>query len=178
MPAAVAKSPCACLPASADLNLCSIQKTAGRTLQDRRLLIFKNQRTLVSPTLTVVVAQKPPTLRNGPAPFVARGFPMTMRAFLSGHAQASRYQSPANADDLFTDTRMPFGDHLEELRWRLWRAIAGFAVVIFLVFTLDFIGFATGTPVGVAKPLKDFIASPVEQELTRFYRRRVEKVLA
>ena len=103
---------------------------------------------------------------------------MTMRVFPSGHWQASRHLSPANADDLFTDTRMPFGDHLEELRWRLWRAVAGFAVVIFLVFTLDFVGFATGTPLGVAKPLKDFIASPVEQELTRFYRRRVEKVLA
>jgi sec-independent protein translocase protein TatC len=98
-----------------------------------------------------------------------------MGAFPNGYR---RHGSQANSDDLFAGTRMPFGDHLEELRWRLWRAVAGFAAVVFLVFTLDFIGFATGSSIGVAKPLKDFIAYPVEQELTAFYRRRVEKVLA
>src|SRR5437588_10253334 len=35
-------------------------------------------------------------------------------------------------DDLFADTRMSFGDHLEELRFRLWRGVVGFIIVLFL----------------------------------------------
>ncbi len=72
-------------------------------------------------------------------------------------------QSP-DADDLFSESRMSFGDHLEELRLHLWRAIGGFGVA--LVFSF-FIG----------SWVMQFIARPVEIELNRFYDDRVVKVL-
>src|SRR5262249_54018285 len=103
---------------------------------------------------------------------------MTMRPLLNRRLPSIHPVAARASEDLFADTRMPFGDHLEELRWRLWRAVAGFGLIGFLVFTLDFVGFVTGTPVGVAKPVKDFIARPVEEELAKFYRRRVDQVLA
>src|SRR5207248_9362524 len=71
----------------------------------------------------------------------------------------SNYVDP---DDLFSDTRMSFGDHLEELRTHLWRALAGF--LIGLVF-----GFF------VCPIVLDFIKAPVEQQLMQFYRNRVTK---
>ena len=37
-------------------------------------------------------------------------------------------------DDYFAPTRMSFGDHIEELRWHLIRAIAGFLVAFFFSF--------------------------------------------
>jgi sec-independent protein translocase protein TatC len=81
-----------------------------------------------------------------------------------------------NPEDLFADTRMPFGDHLEQLRWHLWRAVIGFGVVVVLVFVLDFVGYVTDTPVGVAKPVMDLITLPVERELQTFYDRRAERL--
>jgi sec-independent protein translocase protein TatC len=68
-------------------------------------------------------------------------------------------------DDLFTDTRMSFGDHLEELRAHLWKAIYGFGVA--LVFSF-FIGDA----------VMQYIAKPVEAALNKFYDKRVQDVLA
>jgi sec-independent protein translocase protein TatC len=65
-------------------------------------------------------------------------------------------------DDLFADTRMSFGDHIEELRLYLWRAITGSLVAVVLGFL-------------VAIPLAQFIARPVEEALLRFYDRRLEK---
>jgi sec-independent protein translocase protein TatC len=59
-------------------------------------------------------------------------------------------------EDYFTDTRMSFGDHLEDLRIHLWRAIAGFLV-----------GLAIGFVVG--KPVEQFITKPVEEQLERFW---------
>lgn len=67
-------------------------------------------------------------------------------------------------DDFFAETRMTFGDHLEDLRAHLWRAIAGFGVALFLSF---FIG----------KAAVDFITSPVKKQLREFYNRRVEKTM-
>ena len=66
-------------------------------------------------------------------------------------------------DDFFQDTRMSFGDHLEDLRVHLWRAIKGF----FLACILGFV---------VGKDVLVFIARPVEQELQAFYDRRTEDV--
>ncbi len=37
-------------------------------------------------------------------------------------------------DDLFKDTRMSFGDHLEDLRLHLWRAIIGFLIAMVVSF--------------------------------------------
>ena len=66
-------------------------------------------------------------------------------------------------DDFFADTRMSFGDHIEDLRVHLWRAIKGFFVACLLGFVLG-------------KPVLAFIAKPVEEQLQAFYDRRVEKV--
>src|SRR5262245_65452421 len=67
------------------------------------------------------------------------------------------------SEDMFEDTRMTFGEHLEELRLHLWKAIFGFLIALVLSF---FIG----------KPVLQFIAAPVEQQLGKFYDDRVEKI--
>jgi sec-independent protein translocase protein TatC len=72
--------------------------------------------------------------------------------------------TPKDPEDFFSDTRMTFGDHLEELRAHLWRAVAGFGVALFLSF---FIG----------KAAVDFITAPVKKQLREFYNRRVEKTM-
>jgi sec-independent protein translocase protein TatC len=77
-------------------------------------------------------------------------------------AQADKY---GHSEDMFADTRMSFGEHLEELRTHLWRALAGFGVALFFSF---FIG----------KDVLAFIAHPVEEQLQKFYERRVAKVHA
>jgi sec-independent protein translocase protein TatC len=68
-------------------------------------------------------------------------------------------------DDMFADTRMSFGDHIEDLRTHLWRALIGFGIG--LVLSL-FIG----------KPVLRFIAAPVEKELGLFYKKRVKTIEA
>src|SRR5437868_7904103 len=66
-------------------------------------------------------------------------------------------------DDFFAETRMSFGDHIEDLRTHLWRAIKGFVIACVL-------GFFLGSHV------LRFIAKPVEEQLQAFYDRRVEQV--
>jgi sec-independent protein translocase protein TatC len=61
-------------------------------------------------------------------------------------------------DDYFAETRMSFGDHLEELRLHLWRAIGGFMIALV-------VGFFVG------KPLLHFISVPVESELQKYWQR-------
>jgi len=70
-------------------------------------------------------------------------------------SQADRLTDP---DDVFSDTRMTFGEHIEDLRRHLVRALVGFGIGVFLSF---FIG----------KPVLDFIARPVEQQLEVFFKR-------
>jgi sec-independent protein translocase protein TatC len=70
---------------------------------------------------------------------------------------------PPDADDMFSDTRMSFGEHIEDLRYHLWRAIVGF--LICLVFSF-FIG----------QPLLRFIVRPVEAELDYFHAKRAQKI--
>jgi sec-independent protein translocase protein TatC len=67
-------------------------------------------------------------------------------------------------EDFFADTRMTFGDHLEELRIHLWRALAGFGVALFLSF---FIG----------QYAVNFITAPVKRQLYEFYNRRVARTM-
>lgn len=64
-------------------------------------------------------------------------------------------------EDMFSDTRMSFGDHLEDLRTHLWRAVKGFFIA--MVFSL-FIG----------KYVVEFIAAPVETQLQHFYERQMK----
>jgi sec-independent protein translocase protein TatC len=65
-------------------------------------------------------------------------------------------------DDFFAETRMSIGDHIEDLRLHLFRAIGGFLVGMV-------IGFFLGRPVML------FIAAPVESELMKFYEKRVTR---
>ena len=68
-------------------------------------------------------------------------------------------------DDFFAETRMSFGDHIEELRTHLWRAIYGFLIALFFSFFLG-------------KYVMNLITAPVKAQLDRFYERRVRAVLA
>ena len=63
-------------------------------------------------------------------------------------------------DDLFAHTRMSFGDHIEELRLRLFRAILGFlaALVIGLI---------------VGQPMLEVIQAPIRTQLLEFYKARI-----
>jgi sec-independent protein translocase protein TatC len=62
--------------------------------------------------------------------------------------------------DLLADSRMPLGDHIEELRLRLWRAIIGYLVAVVLGFL-------------VSRPLFLAIAAPIDRELRDFHQRRL-----
>src|SRR5262249_44817170 len=82
----------------------------------------------------------------------------------------TRSDNRPDPDDLFADTRMSFGDHLEDLRLHLWRALAGFAVAMVLSLL-------------IAKPvLYNIIIRPVETQLQEFYddlaKRRASEVIA
>lgn len=63
-------------------------------------------------------------------------------------------------DDLFAHTRMSFGDHIEELRMRMIRAILGFlAALVIGLF--------------VGQPMLEFIQAPVKKQLLEFYNNRI-----
>lgn len=67
-----------------------------------------------------------------------------------------------DADDLFADTRMSFGDHIEDLRKHLWRAIIGFFVAMVLSFTFSWW-------------VLHFIMAPIEKALVEVQDRRIAK---
>jgi sec-independent protein translocase protein TatC len=69
---------------------------------------------------------------------------------------------PIRDDDYFAETRMTFGEHLEDLRVHMWRAIYGFLVAMVVSFIPGW-------------TVLRFIAAPVEQEIQRFYDERVER---
>jgi sec-independent protein translocase protein TatC len=68
----------------------------------------------------------------------------------------------ADPEDYFADTRMSFGDHIEELRTHLLRAITGFIVGMLVAFIFSSWVF-------------HLITAPVEEQLMGFYNRRVER---
>jgi sec-independent protein translocase protein TatC len=65
-------------------------------------------------------------------------------------------------DDFFADTRMSFGDHIEDLRSHLIRAFLGFCV-------------ALGISLFFGSYVLEFISYPIEKELASYYDRRLEK---
>jgi sec-independent protein translocase protein TatC len=67
-------------------------------------------------------------------------------------------------EDAFSESRMSFGEHLEELRIHLWRALGGLGVAMVFSF---FIG----------NSVLQFIARPVEIALGQFYDQRVQDEL-
>ncbi len=66
--------------------------------------------------------------------------------------------------DPFADTRMSLGDHIEELRRRLWLALLGFLVALVAGFLLS-------------PAVLRFIAVPVDKALARFHERRTERLV-
>ena len=70
----------------------------------------------------------------------------------------SSHQNQPDPDDMFADTRMSFGEHIEDLRVHLIRAIVGFVLALIVSF---FIGNA----------VLRFIAAPVEAQLLEYWER-------
>src|SRR5262245_48463524 len=76
-------------------------------------------------------------------------------------------------EDFFADTRMTFGEHLEELKTRMWAALKGLGLCLVIGFFLDGAGDALGLKwLGVGKPALQFITAPIESEVKDFYARR------
>ncbi len=71
---------------------------------------------------------------------------------------------PQDPDDIFSETRMSFGDHIEDLRKHLWRAIFGFGAALLISLCIGHIVLA-------------WITAPVKAELDRFYNNRVKTAL-
>src|SRR5262249_11673311 len=65
-------------------------------------------------------------------------------------------------DDFFADTRMTFGEHIEDLRTHLIRAIKGFLLAMIV-------------GIAVARPVLHFIAAPVQRQLYSYWERFYEE---
>lgn len=77
---------------------------------------------------------------------------------------------PEYDEDFFKDTRMSFGDHLEELRTRMWKAIKGLGLCLIIGFILDGIGDRAGIPwLGIGRPMLKVITDPVKEQVKEFY---------
>ena len=82
------------------------------------------------------------------------------------------------SEDLFAHTRMSFGDHLDELRTRMWNAVKALLACLIFGFILDGIGSTMGwTYFGLGKPALELIKKPVEDQLNAFYDLRAWKAV-
>ena len=89
----------------------------------------------------------------------------------------SSKDSHQNPDDIFADTRMSFGDHIEELRKHLLKAVYGLLVVMLGGFVLDAVGEALGTEyIGLGRPMLKVIVAPAEAQVRAFYAKRNERI--
>ena len=80
---------------------------------------------------------------------------------------------PDYPDDIFDNTRMSFGDHIEELRSRLIKALLGLAFCLVIGFILDGIGDYMDQPnFGMGRPAMKIITEPIETQVRDFYSRR------
>ncbi len=80
-------------------------------------------------------------------------------------------------DDIFHDSRMSFGDHIEELRHRLFNCVK--ALLFFVIFgvVLDYIGKSYDSPyIGVARPVMKMIVEPVESQARNYYQLKLPKL--
>ena len=91
---------------------------------------------------------------------------------------SSRRDAVESPDDIFAETRMSFGDHIEELRKYLLRAIYGLLVVLVGGFVLDTVGeYLESDYIGLGRPMLQVIVYPAESQVRAFYARRNEKAL-
>jgi sec-independent protein translocase protein TatC len=74
----------------------------------------------------------------------------------------SSYDRTPDPDDMFADTRMTFGEHIEDLRTHLIRAILGFLVAMVASFF-------------IAPYVLRFIDKPVREQLSEYWRRFNER---
>ena len=82
-------------------------------------------------------------------------------------------------DDIFADTRMSFGEHIDELRTRMIRALMGLFFCMVVGFILDAVGSSVGNKnIGIGRPMLDVIADPVESQVKEFYQRRNDKAVS
>lgn len=80
-------------------------------------------------------------------------------------------------DDIFKDSRMSFGDHIEELRYRMINAIKYLVLFLTIGFALDGLGYLLhNDQIGVGNPMLHIISDPVETQVRDFYNRRNEKI--
>jgi sec-independent protein translocase protein TatC len=83
------------------------------------------------------------------------------------------------SEDMFADTRMTFGEHIEELRKHLWSAIKGLLFFLFIGFFLDAIGYFLEWPwLGIGRPMMTVITRPVTEQLTLFFDRQEARLLS
>src|SRR6476646_990759 len=82
-----------------------------------------------------------------------------------------------HSEDLFADTRMSFGEHIEELRTHLLRAIKGLLFFLTIGFVLDTVGYLVDRPgIGIGRPMFGVVTQPVKDQLIACYDRRLEKL--
>ncbi len=85
-------------------------------------------------------------------------------------------QLPDYGEDMFAESRMSLGEHIEELRYRMIAALKWLLFFLIIGFILDAIGGATGNEkFGVGKPMLKVITAPVEEQARDFYYRRAIK---
>lgn len=87
-----------------------------------------------------------------------------------------RARSPEYPEDIFDETRMSFGDHIEELRSRLIKALYGLAFFLLIGFVLDYVGkdILGNNNFGIGIPMMKIITEPVESQVRNFYVQRNE----
>lgn len=86
-------------------------------------------------------------------------------------------RSPEYDEDFFRDTRMSFGDHLEELRTRMWKAIKGLGFFLIIGFILDGIGERANLNwLGIGRPMLRVVVEPVKERVKEYYHDRTERV--
>ena len=82
-------------------------------------------------------------------------------------------------DDIFAQTRMSFGEHIEELRVRMIRALMWLLLFLVLGFILDGIGESVDNKnIGIGRPMLAVMTDPVESQVRDFYYRRNTKTEA
>lgn len=86
---------------------------------------------------------------------------------------SDKYKYP---DDIFDESRMSFGDHIDELRSRLIKALKGLGLVLLIGFGLDYLGDQLKLPwLGLGRPMMGVIVEPVESQVRDFYNVRNQK---